>query len=150
MRIAVGCDHRGLELKAEIIKQLEAGGHQYRDFGAYSEEAVDYPDIALPVAEAVAAADYDRGILICFTGIGMSIAANKFPGIRAGLCRDAFDAEMTRRHNDANVMCLAAGRSHEDLSQMLEKFLNTDFEAGRHARRLEKVIDIERRGREGA
>lgn len=149
MRIAIGCDHRGLELKAEIMKLLQADGHTCRDFGSRDEAAVDYPDIAVPVAEAVVSPDYDCGILICFTGIGMSIAANKYPGIQAGLCRDAFDAEMTRRHNNANILCLAAGREYESLGEMLGKFLQTPFEAGRHARRLEKVRLIERRRFEG-
>jgi ribose 5-phosphate isomerase B len=145
MRIAIGCDHRGLELKAEIMKLLAADGHTCRDFGGYTETAVDYPDIAVPVAEAVVSPDYDYGILICFTGIGMSIAANKYPGIQAGLCRDAFDAGMTRRHNNANILCLAAGREYESLPEILEKFLGTAFEAGRHARRLEKVRAIGQR-----
>ena len=145
MRIAIGCDHRGLELKAKIIKLIEADGHTCRDFGSYSEAAVYYPDIAVPVAEAVVSPDYDFGILICFTGIGMSIAANKYPGIQAGLCRDAFDAGMTRRHNNANILVLAAGREYDNLPELLEKFLTTTFEAGRHARRLEKVRAIERK-----
>ena len=149
MRIAIGCDHRGLELKTKIMKLLEAGGHTCRDFGSFSEAAVDYPDIAVPVAEAVISPDYDYGILICDTGIGMSIAANKYPGIQAGLCRDALDAEMTRRHNNANILCLAAGREYDHLPEVLEKFLKTPFEAGRHARRLEKVRAIEQRRLEG-
>jgi len=143
MRIAIGGDHRGRELKAKVMAELEAGGYGCRDCGCFGEAAADYPDIAREVAGAVRSGDCGFGILICLTGIGMSMVANKFPGIRAGLCRDEPDAALTRQHNDANVLCLAAGREYPDLRQLLETFLTTPFEGGRHARRLEKVRAIE-------
>ena len=111
MRIAIGCDHRGLDLKQFIIKLLSQTEHSYEDFGGYTAEPVDYPDIARKVAEAVAGGDFDRGILICDTGIGMCIAANKVKGIRAALCYDAFSARRARQHNDANVLCLGTGQA---------------------------------------
>ena len=106
MKIAIGADHGGVELKAEVEKYLESQGHEYRDFGAFSTAAVDYPDIAVQVAEAVKNGEADRGILICGTGIGMSIAANKVPGIRCALLSDVYSAKCTRDHNDANVMAM--------------------------------------------
>ena len=106
MRIALGCDHGGLNLKAEIANYLKSQNIEFKDFGTYSEESCDYADIALPVAEAVVAKEYDFGILICGTGIGIGIAANKVPGIRAALCSDTFSAHATREHNDANILTL--------------------------------------------
>ena len=144
MRIAIGSDHRGFALKEALKELLAELGHEWVDFGCQGEEPVDYPDIARPLAEAVAAGEYERGILICGSGVGMSIAANKVKGIRAALCHDTFAGRLTRRHNDANVLCLGGwciGRGvAEDIVRL---FLSEDFEGGRHARRLEKIRAIE-------
>lgn len=145
MRIAIGCDHRGVELKESAMRWLGAAGHVCRDFGCNSDEPVDYPDIARPVAESVARGGFDRGILICHTGIGMSMVANKVDGVRAALCHDARAAGLTRRHNDANVLCLAAGDGEAGLGAILEAFLTCDFEGGRHQRRIEKISAIEQK-----
>ena len=117
MRIAIGGDHRGLELKQSIIELINATEHDCEDLGSYTTESVDYPDIAREVAEAVARGDYERGILICDTGIGMSIAANKFRGIRAALCHDGFSASRARQHNDANILCLGTGGTPDNGSR---------------------------------
>lgn len=145
MRIAIGCDHWGVELKKMIINLLEATGHSYEDFGTYTTDPVDYPDIAKKVAEAVARGDFERGILICNNGIGMSIAANKVRGIRAALCYTAFNARRTRQHNDANILCLGAGEEQvqEPVSEIVDAFLNTEFEGGRHQRRIDKIKAME-------
>jgi ribose 5-phosphate isomerase B len=143
MRIAIGCDHRGLDLKQSITKLITEMGHSYKDFGCFTTDSVDYPDIAQKVAERVARDDFERGILICDTGIGMSIAANKIKGIRAALCHDAFSAHRARRHNDANVLCLGAGRGAEGIAEILDAFLTTEFEGGRHQRRLDKIKAME-------
>ena len=108
MKIALGCDHGGINLKKEIIKYLESEGYEFKDFGTYTTDSCDYPDYALPVAEAVANKEFDFGILICGTGIGMSICANKHDGIRCALCHSEFDAELTKRHNNANVIAFGA------------------------------------------
>lgn len=142
MRVAVGSDHRGLKLKADVIGLLGQMGYIYQDFGVYSEEPVDYPDIAEKVAHAVANGEFERGILICGTGIGMSIAANKIKGIRAALCADAFCATRARQHNDANILCLGAERPC-DVEAILRAFLGTGFEGGRHQRRIEKIREME-------
>jgi ribose 5-phosphate isomerase B len=144
MRIALGCDHRGLEFKQAIIGLLGELGHNYHDFGAYSTESVDYPDIAKQVAEAVAAGKFEQGILICASGIGMSIAANKVKGIRAALCCSTFMADRARRHNDANVLCLGADAIDTATAlDIVKVYLTTTFEGGRHLRRLEKIRDLE-------
>ncbi len=143
MRIAIGCDHRGLELKEFIIKLIAEAGHSYEDFGCYTADSVDYPDIAKKVAEAVAQSHFKRGILICNTGIGMSIAANKVKGIRAALCHDASTARRARQHNDANVLCLAGEGKQATTPEILEAFLDTDFEGGRHLRRVDKIKVME-------
>ena len=143
MRIAIGCDHRGLELKQFIIKLITEAGHSYKDFGGYTADPVDYPDIAQKVAEAVAKDSFERGILICDTGIGMSIAANKVKGIRAALCHDAFSARRARQHNDANILCLAGEEGQDTVREILEAFLSTDFEGGRHQHRLDKIKAME-------
>jgi len=144
VRIAIGSDHRGFALKEALKELLAELGHEWVDFGCQTEEPVDYPDIARPLAEAVAAGEYERGILICGSGVGMSIAANKVKGVRAALCHDTFAGRLTRRHNDANVLCLGGwciGRGvAEDIVRL---FLSEDFEGGRHARRLEKIRAIE-------
>ena len=143
MRIAVGCDHRGLELKQSVMKLLDKTGHSYEDFGSYTADSVDYPDFAKKVAEAVARGDYERGILICDTGIGMSIAANKVKGIRAALCHDAFSARRTRQHNDANILCLGTGKGEGQVPEIIEAFLTTEFEGGRHLTRVNKIKAME-------
>lgn len=143
MRIAIGCDHRGLDLKKAVIKLLTDAGHVYQDFGAYSTDSVDYPDIAKKVAQAVAKGDFDRGILICGTGIGMCIAANKVKGIRAAQCYDNFCATRARLHNDANIMCLGAEEQPKDLKEVVNIFLTTEFEGGRHQPRLDKIKAME-------
>jgi len=143
MRIAIGCDHRGLELKQLVIKLISDAGHSYEDFGCYTTKSVDYPDIAIKVAEAVAAGNFECGILICDTGIGMSIAANKVEGIRAALCRDVYSASRARQHNNANVLCLAAGQEPDTMPEIVDTFLTSEFEGGRHLRRLNKIKAME-------
>ena len=143
MRIAIGCDHRGLDLKQFIMGLLTELGHSYEDFGCYTTEAVDYPDIARKVADAVTKGYFEGGILICDTGIGMSIAANKVRGIRAALCHDAFSARRARQHNDANIICLGEGVAQDKASEIIDVFLTTEFEAGRHQRRLDKIRAME-------
>ena len=143
MRIAIGCDHRGLDLKQSIIKLISQMGHSYEDFGCYTADSVDYPDIAQKVAERVAKGDFERGILICDTGIGMSIAANKVKGIRAALCHDAFSARRARQHNDANILCLGTGETPDTVREIIEVFLASQFEGGRHLRRLNKITTME-------
>jgi len=145
VRIAIGCDHRGLDLKRLVIKLVEEAGHSYEDFGCYTRESVDYPDIAGKVAEAVAKGGFDYGILICGTGIGMSIAANKVKGIRAALCHNAFSARRARQHNDAHICCLAAEEGKARVPAIIETFLTTEFEGGRHQERLNKIKEIEER-----
>ena len=142
MRIAIGCDHRGLELKQSVVKLLTKAGHSYQDFGCYTDEKVDYPDIALKVAKAVASGDFDRGILICSTGIGMCIVANKVKGIRAALCYDTFSAQRACQHNNANILCLGAEKTKE-IPEIVNAFLTCEFEGGRHQRRLDKIKDME-------
>ncbi len=140
MIIAVGNDHRGVAAKQKLADLLRGAGHQVLDLGATGPASADYPDFAIPVAEAVAAHQAERGVLICATGHGMCIAANKVHGVRAVNCRDAVDAEMSRLHNDANVLCLSADLVSEDaMGRLLKIWLDTAFEGGRHARRLEKI-----------
>ena len=144
MRIAVGCDHRGLDLKQAIVSFIQNLSHGYQDFGCHNADSVDYPDIAQKVAEAVASGTFDSGILICSTGIGMSIAANKVKGVRAALCRDAFAAQRARQHNDANVLCLRGENvSAETALEIVKTFLSTDFEGGRHIQRVNKIKALE-------
>jgi ribose 5-phosphate isomerase B len=143
MRIAIGCDHRGLDTKKFIMKLVTDAGHGLKELGAYSTESVDYPDIAQEVAGAVARGDSDRGILICNTGIGMSMAANKVKGIRAALCCDAFMARRARQHNDANVLCLGTELKPDVVSDIVAAYLTTDFEGGRHQRRVDKIMALE-------
>ena len=143
MHIAIGCDHRGLKLKQFIIKLLTEDKHNYEDFGSYTTDPVDYPDIARSVAQAVTTGNFERGILICGTGIGMSIAANKVKGIRAALCRDAFSARRARQHNDANILCLATEKGEEAIPKIVDTFLTSEFEGGRHLHRLNKISAME-------
>jgi ribose 5-phosphate isomerase B len=144
MRIAIGSDHRGFAVKTKVIELLHRLSQEVIDAGPHSNESVDYPDIASIVAKQVSQRTVDRGILICGTGIGMCIAANKFPGVRAAPCHDDLTAEMSRRHNDLNVLCLSADMLGEKLiDRMVEIWLKTDFEGGRHARRVEKIAEME-------
>ena len=144
MKIAIGCDHGGYLLKQDILIWMEENGIDYEDFGCYSTESVDYPIYGEKVARAVAAGECDKGIVICTTGIGISIAANKVNGIRCAHCPDPLSAEMTRRHNDANVLALGAGMIGPNMGKrIVEVFLNTEFEGGRHARRVGQLDAIE-------
>lgn len=146
MRIAVGSDHRGYNVKSKIIDLLKRLNQEVVDVGTNSPESVDYPDVALLVAQEVSEHRVERGILICGTGIGMAIAANKVPGVRAAPCHDDLTAEMSRRHNDLNVLCLSADMLGEKLiDRMIEIWLKTEFEGGRHARRVEKISELESR-----
>jgi len=142
VRVAIGCDHRGLNLKQLVIKLITDAQHSCEDFGCYTTDSVDYPDIAGQVAEAVARGDFGCGILVCDTGIGMSIAANKVKGIRAALCRDAFSAQRARQHNDANILCLGAEQEQGAVPEIVNAFLTAEFEGGRHQRRLNKIRDM--------
>lgn len=144
MRIALGNDHRGVTLKQAIIELLKSLGHDYRDFGSNGTESVDYPDFARLVAKAVSSGEFNYGILICSTGIGMCIAANKVNGIRAALCRSVHDAIRSRQHNDANVLCLAGESTELNVNlEIVTAFLSASFEGGRHLRRVEKVQALE-------
>jgi ribose 5-phosphate isomerase B len=143
MKIAIGSDHRGLELKQKVIKLVTDAGNEYKDFGAYSEARVDYPNIAEAVGKAVVSGQFDRGILICGTGIGMCIAANKVKGIRAWLAVNEFMAIRSRQHNDANILCLGAENDESQLAQMVKAFLTTQFEGGRHQTRVDEMTKME-------
>lgn len=145
MNIALGSDHRGIDLKKAIMNNLNKTGHDFKDYGAYTEESVDYPDIAQEVGQVVTGGDFNLGILICGTGIGMSIAANKVAGIRAALCHDLLDAERARAHNDANVLCLRGEvKEFGPTLEVVNKFLTTSFDGGRHQRRLDKINAMEK------
>lgn len=147
MRIAVGSDHRGLDVKAKLLPVLSRLGHEAIDCGAHDTQSIDYPDVAGDVARKVSSGDAQRGILICGTGIGMAIAANKVAGVRAATCHDDLTAEMCRRHNDVNVLCLAADLLGEPLiDRMVDIWLKTQFEGGRHGRRVEKISQLEKTG----
>ena len=144
MKIAIGCDHGGYELKQKILAHLRQRRLEYRDFGCDSTASVDYPVYGKAVAHAVASGECEKGIVICSTGIGISIAANKVKGIRCALCGDSLSAEMTRRHNDANIIAMGAGIVGPNLARrMVEVFLNTEFEGGRHARRVALLDSIQ-------
>ena len=142
--IAIGSDHGGYALKQEIMKHLEDRGLEYIDFGTYSSDSCDYPQYGAAVGRAVASGSCERGILICGTGIGISISANKIHGVRAALCGDCFSAEMTRRHNDANIVAFGARVVGPGLAlKIVDTFLDTEFEGGRHARRVEQMMALE-------
>lgn len=144
MKIAVASDHRGFQMKSRIIDLLKKLGHESLDYGPDGPESVDYPDFAEKVAHDVSLGTIDRGILICGTGIGMCIVANKFRNVRAADCHDNLTAEMSRRHNDANVMCLSADLvADTQVNRMVEIWVQTEFEGGRHARRIAKIRKIE-------
>jgi ribose 5-phosphate isomerase B len=146
MKIAISADHGGVQLKNEIVQLLEELGIEYEDFGCDGSCSVDYPDYALPVAEKVANGEFDRGILICGTGIGMSIAANKVNGIRCALCHDVFSAKATREHNDSNVLAMGERVIGPGLArEIAHAWLTTEFSGGRHERRVEKITQYESR-----
>lgn len=143
MRIAVGSDHAGFSLKESLKEALAHAGHDVVDAGVYSEERADYPVFAEVVARSVDAGDADRGVLVCGSGIGMCIAANRFPRVRAAVLGDGYDAEMSRRHNDANIACFGARKLEADEAfDLLRVFLSTPFEGGRHEGRVKKLGDI--------
>lgn len=142
--IALGSDHGGYDLKERVKAYLDKEGIAYKDYGCHSKESCDYPVFGKVAAEAVASGECDKGIVICTTGIGISIAANKVKGIRCALCSDSLSAEMTRRHNDANIIAMGAGIVGPNLARrMVEVFLNTEFEGGRHARRVALLDSIQ-------
>jgi ribose 5-phosphate isomerase B len=143
MRVAVANDHHGCKLKEEVIKLVMDAGHEIHDFGCYTDEAVDYPEFAFKVGEGIVKGEFDRGILICGTGIGMCIAANKVHGIRAAQCYDVFTAHRARLHNNAQVCCLAAEEVGTKARVIVEEFLKVDYEGGRHDARLRKIKEIE-------
>lgn len=145
MRIVLGSDHRGFAVKQRLAAALAKMGHEVRDLGvATGDGAADYPDYAIPVAETVAGGQADRGILVCGTGFGMCIVANKVKGIRAVSCRDPIEAEMSRRHNNANVLCMSADFLGQELiDRLVHVWLTTDFEGGRHQRRVDKISGYE-------
>ena len=147
MRIAVGSDHRGVSLRTKLVELLHRLGEEVVDVGKDDLDNVDYPDVAEVVARKVSTHEVDRGILICGTGLGMCIVANKVPGVRAAPCHDSVTAELSRRHNDLNVLCLPGDiMSEKTLDRLVEIWLHTPFEGGRHARRLRKVAQLEQNG----
>ena len=144
MKIAIGCDHGGYLLKQDILIWLEEHNIDFEDVGCYSTESVDYPMYGEKVGRMVASGQCDKGIVICTTGIGISIAANKVQGIRCAHCADSVEAEMTRRHNNANVLCLGGLVTEEKTAlEIVDTFLKFDFEGGRHQRRIDQIADIE-------
>lgn len=144
MKISLASDHAGFALKQRIADALKAQGHEIEDFGTSSEESVDYPDFAEPAAREVASGKADRGVLVCGSGVGVSIVANKVDGVRAVHAHDADEAELSRRHNDANVLTLGERTTDPDAAiDIVDRFLATDFEGGRHERRVEKITAVE-------
>lgn len=146
MKIAVACDHGGLNLKKEIVKHLNSKGYEVVDFGTDTFDSCDYPDYALPAAEAVASGKCEKGIVICTTGIGVCIVANKVPGVRCAYCVDNFCAQLTRQHNNSNMLALGEKVVSKDCAlEIVDLFLKTEFEGGRHAQRVDKISDIEKK-----
>ncbi len=145
MKIALASDHRGFDFKNVVARHLSDMGHEPVDFGTKNgDDSVDYPDYGLKAAKAVASVECNRAVLVCGTGLGMSLIANKVKGVRATVCHDLFTVEMSRRHNDANVLCLGADVvNHDLLEQKIKLFVETKFEGGRHARRVGKIMDAE-------
>ena len=144
--LAFASDHGGFALKQELMAHLRQAGVEFEDLGTYTEESCDYPVYAEKLGRAVAAGEYEKGVLICGTGIGVSIAANKIPGIRCALCGDCYSAEMTRRHNDANVLALGGRVVGTELAKrILDTFLSTSFEGGRHQRRIDLITALEQK-----
>ena len=144
MRLAIGSDHRGLELKNRVAEMLKKTGQTYEDFGVFTEERADYPQIAKKVGEAVASGKFERGILVCGTGIGMCMAANKVKGIRAAMAFNTFTAQRARAHNDANILCLGSENDQSQLPEIINAFLTTKFEGGRHVDRIQMIKDMEK------
>ncbi len=146
MRIALGADHAGLELKDRIAAVLTEAGHEVDDLGTYRPESVDYPDFAAKVAREVAGGRAERGILVCATGVGMTMAANKIPGIRAALCNDLYTARFSRLHNDANLLAVGARVvGPEKALDIVDLFMHTEFEGGRHQRRIDKIMELDKK-----
>jgi len=144
MKIAIGSDHGGYALKKEVEQHLEEQGYAFEDFGCHSAESCDYPAFAEAVGKAVTTGGFDLGLLFCGTGIGISIAANKVPGVRAACCSDCFSAKYTRLHNDANILCLGGRVVGAGLAcELVDLFLTTPFEGGRHQRRVDQITAIE-------
>lgn len=144
MKIAIACDHGGFTLKETVKKSLTEQGFEVSDFGTYSTDSCDYPDFAAPAARSVANGECEKGIVICTTGIGVSIAANKIKGIRCALCTSILQAEMTRKHNDTNVLAIGAGVTGTNLAlRIVDTWLGTEFEGGRHQRRVDKITALE-------
>lgn len=143
--IAIGCDHGGFELKEAIAAHLKERGLEFKDFGIYENKSVDYPEIAALVAKSVQSGDSEKGILVCGTGIGMSLAANKFKGIRAAACSETFSAKYTRLHNDSNILCLGGRVIGPGVAlEMVDLFIDTEFEGGRHCRRVDMIKELEK------
>ncbi len=144
MRIALGADHAGVALKEQVRKRLDQRGIEYTDFGTTTTDSVDYPDYAARIGRAVASGEFDRGVLVCGTGIGMAIAANKVPGVRAAPVVDEASAALSREHNDANVLALGARVTSPELAiRLLDLFLDTPFAGGRHQRRIDKIAALD-------
>ena len=146
MKIAIGCDHGALELKNTMVAHLEKQGHEVKDFGTYTKDSCDYPDFAAPAAQAVASGECDKGIVLCTTGIGVSITANKVKGIRCALLSDVMSARMTREHNDTNMMAIGAGVVGQMLAlEIVDTWLGTEFsKEARHQRRIDKMMALEK------
>ena len=144
--IAVCCDHGGLSLKQEVLRHLEEKGLEYKDFGTNSPESCDYPDIVKPLCQAIQRGECDKGVIICGTGIGISMAANKVKGIRACVCSEPYTAKLSRQHNNTNILAFGARVVGIELAKMIiEEWLNAEFEGGRHQRRVDMIMDIEKR-----
>ena len=143
-RISIACDHGAITMKDHLKAYLEAKGYEVKDFGTHTTDSCDYPDFAAPAAQAVANGECEKGIVLCTTGIGVSMVANKVKGVRCALCHETHSAEMTRRHNDANVLAMGAGVTGVNLAErIVDVFLTTEFEGGRHQRRVDKVMALE-------
>ena len=144
LKIVIGCDHAAIDMKKSVIELLEKLNYEVTDVGAHTTDACDYPDIAHALCEKIMSGECHRGFLICGTGIGMSLAANKHPGIRAACCSDLYSAELTRRHNDTNVLCFGARVIGEEMAKMIVKaWLDAEFEGGRHAKRVAMLDEIQ-------
>ena len=142
--ISIACDHGAIARKNHLKSYLEAKGYEVKDFGTHTTDSCDYPDFAAPAAQAVANGECEKGIVLCTTGIGVSMVANKVKGVRCALCHETHSAEMTRRHNDANVLAMGAGVTGVNLAErIVDVFLTTEFEGGRHQRRVDKVMALE-------
>ena len=143
--ISIACDHGAIALKNHLKTYLEGKGYEVKDFGTHTTDSCDYPDFAAPAAQAVANGECEKGIVLCTTGIGVSMVANKVKGVRCALCHETHSAEMTRRHNDANVLAMGAGVTGVNLAErIVDVFLTTEFEGGRHQRRVDKVMALEK------